>query len=203
MARHLVVQQARGGVALVGQPIDLGGARLVGRVIDRVDQLARNAGAPAARIDEQVVEIASRRDQPGRAMEQVVREADELAVALRHQAINRFLLLEETIPGCARRLFGNARAIELLIALPQRQPPFEIRVAHRADDRVVALHGSTLLPPPQIDTDLLTAGLATTDDLLSLPQIPSPQDLALGPTSSFATFGLTFETRGCQGHALA
>src|SRR5688572_8045908 len=144
MARHLVVQQPGGRVAVVGQPIDLGRAGLVGRVIDRVDQLARDAGAPAARIDEQVVEIAGGVHQPGRAVEQVVREADEPAVALGDQAIDRFLLVEETIPGGARRVLGNARAIELLIALPQGQPSFEIRVAHGADDRIVALHPPTL-----------------------------------------------------------
>jgi 5-(carboxyamino)imidazole ribonucleotide synthase len=60
-----VIEHARRGVGLVGQPVDAGRTQLVCAGVDRLDEPAADALVAGVRRDEQVLEVAVGRSRPG------------------------------------------------------------------------------------------------------------------------------------------
>src|SRR5947209_6961694 len=79
--RELVIKPARRRVRFLRQPIDAGSALLFRPFIHSLDQLPADPAAARVFRGEEVLQIAIRTFGPGRAVEDVVHEADDLAIA--------------------------------------------------------------------------------------------------------------------------
>ena len=73
-------------------------------------------------------------------MEEEVDDADEAAVPLGHQGVDRLVLVEEPGPGGLSDLGGKGgrpgAAVEGVVAIPQRQPGRVIAPRDRTDDEL-------------------------------------------------------------------
>src|SRR5262245_2550537 len=116
--RDLVVKQLRGFVGLVSHPVESAGARVARGGLDRRNQLASGATAAQRRFDEQVFKVAIADRRPGRAMQQIMCEPDELAFAYGDQRMERLDRIEEALPGSVRHFGRKLRLVEGEIALP-------------------------------------------------------------------------------------
>src|SRR5215470_2820345 len=138
--RQGVVELARDGVGLVGEPIDP--ARTLGPrpLLDRRDQ--RPSEPQLARLlgDEQVLEIAIVADGPARAMKEVVHDAAQLAIHIGAEHAHRLRRIVQARPGHGRGLVRNDDLVERLIALPQRLPGGALIDADGADHDVEGRH---------------------------------------------------------------
>src|SRR5471032_3390018 len=66
------VELNRGGIALVGQPMDLAATVGLGGGVDKLDQLATHAAATLGRLHQQVLQVAGIFDAPvGAAVDEV------------------------------------------------------------------------------------------------------------------------------------
>src|SRR5476651_1933481 len=74
------VELNRGGIALVGQPMDLAATVGLGGGVDKLDQLATHAAATLGRLHPQVLQVAGIFDAPVGAVIDEVDHAHRLAV---------------------------------------------------------------------------------------------------------------------------
>src|SRR5436190_10364030 len=95
----LVVERLRGLVGLVRQPVQAAGAGRACGGLDGRNQRTPRAAAAYRRLDEQIFEIAIADRRPGRAMQQIVREPDQFAVALGDQRMQRSAAAASTPSG--------------------------------------------------------------------------------------------------------
>ena len=137
-----VVQLHGGGVGLVGQPVHARGIVGGGLGIDVFDQLAARAGAARLGRHVQVLQIAIVAGGPGGAVEDPVDHADGLAAVVGQRHVHGLGRVEQAIPGVARDGVGDVDAVEVLVALPQRQPDIEVGGGGGADFR--GAHGQCL-----------------------------------------------------------
>jgi len=72
-------------------PVDAPGTGMARTLADASDQHPADALAPCDLPREQVLQMAGRPDHRGAAMEDVVREADELAGTFRDQTVDRLV----------------------------------------------------------------------------------------------------------------
>src|SRR5262249_49317563 len=98
-----------------------------------------DAFAALRRIGEQILQIAGRGEQDRAAVEQVVREAHELAFALGNARMHRLIGIEEPRPGRLRNLGGQGSraraAIKGVVVLPKRKPLLEVVAAYGTNDQ--------------------------------------------------------------------
>ncbi|CAM2196435.1 protein of unknown function [Paraburkholderia kururiensis] len=63
-------------------------------------------------------------------MEEVMDEAEQAAVALRHECMHGLVAIEEAQPRCARNFAGKrglaVASVKAVVAVPERQPRFEV-----------------------------------------------------------------------------
>src|SRR6266850_25300 len=129
-----VVQAHRGLVRLVRVPVDTTRAALPGSLVHRLDQRTAHALPAHGRSGEEVLQVAGRPDETRAPMEEVVHQADELAVHLGHKRVNGLARVEEAPPRRIRGRAGDAALVELVVAAPERVPVFAITARDRAHD---------------------------------------------------------------------
>jgi len=135
--RHLadpVVEFSRRLVEGLGHPINRGAAFRIRRGIDRLDQLAADAGAAHFGVGIEVLQVADVFDPPAVAMEEVVRQSRRPAVHLGDQP-TKFVVAaaEEPGEGGTVDLLQNCRLVEGEIAGPEPAPFGFVRRAEGAD----------------------------------------------------------------------
>src|SRR3954466_4076620 len=107
--------------------------------------------AAAARLlaREQILQIADRAEHRRVSVEDVVRDTDDLALALRNETMDRFVVIEQAAPSHAcdlDRHGGGANAlVKGVISVPQDQPLVEIRATLRTTMFVV-ITSSLVIP---------------------------------------------------------
>ncbi len=93
---------------------------------------------------QRIAQVADVLDAGHAAVEQVVRETDQLPVTLRHEREHRLVGLQESSPGGLRDVFRQCRvskaAIERVVAVPERAPGALVARLERADDAGIG-HG--------------------------------------------------------------
>src|SRR6185295_13003802 len=90
-----IVEQPRGRIALMRQPVDALGTEFIGAGINRFDQGATGAAAAHVMRDEQVLQIKVRSARPGRTMQHVVHDADEATLLFGDKTEHRFDRVEQ------------------------------------------------------------------------------------------------------------
>jgi len=77
-------------------------------------------------------------------MKQVVGDADQAAIAFRHQREHGFVRVVEALPGGLRHLIGKRRlaltAVERVVTVPERLPGRQVGLLDRANESDVR-HG--------------------------------------------------------------
>ena len=137
MFRHLVIQPPARGVGLMGLPVHPLDARGLGRLVHTFDQQTPDPLAARGGVGEQVLQLTGQLDPGGAAVEQEMREAQQLPITLGHQRIHGFVLIEETRPGgggdfwCQRGI--ALAAIEGVVASPEGFPGLEVGGLELAD----------------------------------------------------------------------
>src|ERR1043166_5563921 len=130
----LVIERAGLRVARLGQPVHPAGARRLGLAVNLLDQRAANAPAAGVLGDEQVLEIAVAVMRPGRAMEQVMRNAEQPAVDIAAERKQRLVRIVKPRPCEVADLLRQRRLVEREIAGPQRIPGLPFVLAQGAND---------------------------------------------------------------------
>src|SRR5580704_3754969 len=115
---HRIIEPARVRVCLMRIPEDARGAHVPCRRGDSVDQRPSHASAPLRRAHVEVLQITARVDEPGRALEEIVREADQLIAARRDDGVDRLQRVEDALPGRVGHLRGLRCSIEVEIGSP-------------------------------------------------------------------------------------
>src|SRR6476620_6092648 len=118
--RDLIIELLRCLVGFVRHPVEPACAGVTGHGLDRRNQLTPRATAAGRRFDEEIFEVAVANLCPGRAMQQIMREADQPSAALGYESAEGFERIEETPPRRVGDIGGKAGLIEGQIALPQR-----------------------------------------------------------------------------------
>ena len=135
---HLVIQPPARGVGFMGLPVHPLDARGLGRLVHTFDQQPPHTLAARGGVGEQVLQVTSQLDACGAAVEQEMREAQQLPITLGHQRKHGLVLVEETRPsGCGD--FGcqggvDLAAIEGVIASPEGFPGLEVGGLEGADE---------------------------------------------------------------------
>ena len=144
----LVIEAARGGVALMREPVDAEGSGFFCCTVYSFNELAADAVAAKGLVCEEVVEIAGGLDGKRGAVEEIVDEADELSVLLCDQGVHGFTGIEEAGPGCLgdgfRKSCGSVAAVEGIVAEPEGKPLLVIVGADGADGEFRAHEADSL-----------------------------------------------------------
>src|ERR1700760_1768878 len=122
-------------------PVDPPHASGFGPLIDTVDQGPPDAFAARRFAREQILQVTIRLNRDRAAMEQVVRQAKQLAVKLSNQRVHRFIRIEETGPSHLRN-FGRESSrsptpVKRVVSIPQREPLVVILPRYRANHQLV------------------------------------------------------------------
>ena len=138
MARHEVVQSSTRQVALVCLPVHPGYAGTVGPLADPLDQRTPD---PVASIPWRCVEVAQIADvlDPNQAaVEDEMRQPNQLSSNLCHERVDGLLGVQKSPPSGGRDLFRQCcitmATIEGVVPVPERQPSVVVRMTNVADD---------------------------------------------------------------------
>ena len=138
MLGHLVIERPASGIGFMRLPVHPPDAGRLGGLVHTFDQRPSHTLATRSRVGEQVLQVTSRFDPRGAAVEQEMGQAEQLAVGLGHQRKHGLVLVEETRPsGCGD--FGcqggvALAAIEGVIASPEGFPGLEVGGLEEADE---------------------------------------------------------------------
>src|SRR5262245_6261458 len=125
-------------------PVDPRGPCRPGPVIDSGDECSGDTAATLFLAREQILQITDRTAHRRVSVEDVVHDTDDLAVGLRNETMDRFVVIEEPAPGYARDLdrhgAGADALVEGVITVPQNRPWVEIRPCNIANDDVRRHH---------------------------------------------------------------
>src|SRR6516225_10860586 len=116
----LVVERPRRGIRLTCVPVDPARSRGFGAHTDGFDQSPTYAPAARSLNRKHVLQIADGTDLCGRAMEEVVHEADQRFSLFGEQRMHRLKAVEEAAPSHLRHVHRHLPAG--LILLPKRLP---------------------------------------------------------------------------------
>src|SRR6266568_5310513 len=137
---YLVVELHRSTVCFVCLPIHARRSGKLGLLIDSVDQSPAYALSARRLAREQILQIAIGPDCRGAAVEDVVRQAEQLAVALSDQSMHRLICIEEACPGHPRDFRGKRGwtrpPVECVVPLPQGKPLVVVLASYGADREV-------------------------------------------------------------------
>jgi hypothetical protein len=128
-----VVQGAGRGVVLLGEPVDTGGAELIGECVDGVDEPACDVPATPLLGDVEVLQVAGRVRGPGGGMEDQVREPGQLIFLFGDESVHRRGRVAQRRPGVFRDLRGESGPVEVEVTAPQRFPTFPVVRSDRSD----------------------------------------------------------------------
>jgi len=125
-----VVEGASGGVGLMGEPVNTSAMRGIGTAIDLFDEGTTDAPAASGLKSEEILEVAVGGGHVGGAVEDVVDEAEELAIALSDQGVHRLVVVEEAGPGETGGFVGKGcwtgAAVEGVVSVPEELPLGEV-----------------------------------------------------------------------------
>src|SRR5947209_413984 len=139
--RELVIKPPRRRVRFLRQPVDPGSALLFGPLVYGFDQPPPNSAAARVLGGEKVLQIAIRTLGPCRAVEDVMHDADNLAIAFGDKRMHWLGVVEEAREGQIGDVVRYRRFVEREIALPKRLPLRAVGSRKRAGRDLV--HGSS------------------------------------------------------------
>lgn len=129
-----VIQPLRSPVGLLGMPVQPVALLLPGLVLDELDQPLADRSAPCAGAHVQVFEVAEVVAPPGRAMEHVVDEAEDLLPVGGHGAVHGLGRIEEAGPGALGDGWAQVHLVEGLVLRPVIAPGLQIGLLHLANE---------------------------------------------------------------------
>lgn len=130
--RDGVVERARRGIVLVGQPDDPVGIAVTGEIHHCPDQRAPGTCPATRRINIQVLQVAIVGGRPCRWVEEAVDNAGDGSADFRNEPMQSFASTE-AIKGVARICLGHRRPVERQVTIPEGKPCLVITGLDRPD----------------------------------------------------------------------
>jgi hypothetical protein len=130
---NFVIKLASSVIRFLRNPIQLASALARSPLATSGDDLPRHTLATRCLADKQIFQIAIAFVRPCGAMHEDVCKAEQLPLALSHQAMQRMRRIEHALPSERSLRIAERHLIKRKIALPQRQPSSMIVSFDRAN----------------------------------------------------------------------